>query len=158
METGLSNSVKGSSHLDSTGVLVTADEKWLPCRKGNQTLLTFLCPSCSASSVYLFHHPIVHLCLIVGALELKQIPQTKEIGVKNLDAAAASSNYAPKGLLAHQNLSFLNILFFQFERCLLLKTSFDQHTSKKKMRMKISEKKFKTAKIIGKNNKSNNHK
>ena len=40
-----------------------------PCRKGKMTFLTFVCPSCSARPVWLFHHPIARLCAKIGALD-----------------------------------------------------------------------------------------
>ena len=45
------------------------NKKCWPCRKGKMTFLTFVCPSCSASPVWLFHHPIACLCAKIGALD-----------------------------------------------------------------------------------------
>ena len=71
------------------------------------TFLTSVWPSCSASPVYLFHHPITHL---YTKLEL-WISSNRDRCLEILDAAAASSNHAPnKRIFVQRDLSCLHLI------------------------------------------------
>ena len=70
---------------------------WAAFSKGKMPFLTFVCPFCIPSPVYLFHYPIAHLCTKFGALDHSN-NRNRCLEILSFKQLCSKTTFSPWGL------------------------------------------------------------